>query len=146
MALNITSNSAALMCSALTGQLNTNPGVANPTLVVYSGTPPVEADAALGGGNLALVTLLLNNTLAFQAPVDDGGLSRSTANSLPLVGTISLSGTATFFRLFNDVGDVALQGTVGTVGEDLNLDTVTLVQDATFQITSLSLNVPEQGA
>jgi hypothetical protein len=144
MTLNITNSAAQSMCNNLVDLLDNTVGD-QPTLVVYSGTVPVEADSPLGANN-TLVTLLLDGTEGFQTAVDDTGVARSTVTGLPLVATITATGTATFFRMFDDAGTVILQGTVGTAGADLILDTVALVQDATFQVTSLSINVPEQGA
>ena len=144
MALTITSARALSMCNDLVDSFDTDGTTSS--LVVYSGSVPVDADASVTGS--ILVTLPLDATETFGAAQDTGSAATATLTGLPLTATISASGTATHFRMIADDDTVILQGTVGTTGSgaDLLLDVTSLVQDATFQITSLSISVPKQGA
>lgn len=144
MALTITSARAISMCNDLVDSFDTDGTTGS--LVVYAGTAPADADAA--ASNSILVTLDLEDPETFGAATDTGSAAVATLTGLPVVGTIAASGTATHFRMIADDDTVILQGTVGVTGSgaDLILDTTALVQDATFQITSLTLSVPKQGA
>ena len=144
MALTITSARAISMCNDLVDSFDTDATASS--LVVYSGSIPADADAASTGG--VLVVLPLDETNTFSAAVDTGSAAVATLTGLPRTTTIAASVTATYFRMIADDDTVILQGSVGTSGSgaDLILDVTALVQDATFQITSLSLSVPKQGA
>lgn len=69
--------------------------------------------------------------LSFDAAAVNGVVTKASETWL---GNVIASGTATFFRhvLSGDAGDLSttarrIQGTIGTVGEDLNLSSVALV-------------------
>lgn len=140
MALNITDARALSMCNDLVDAFD-NSGSA-PTLVIYSGA----AQGVNAAAGTALVTLNLDTTAAFGAAAMSGSNAVATLSGLPVSATIAATDTAGHFRMLDDAGTVILEGTVGTSGADLILDTVSLVQDATFQITSLTISVPTQGA
>ena len=144
MTLNITNAAAISLCDSLSDLISNVPGQA-PSLVIYSGVVPVDCDSALSS-NLTLVTIDLDDQAAFTGATDATGSALALAAGTPLSGVIALSGTATFFRIMDDAGTPVMQGSVGTSGEDLNLDTVSLIQNATLLISALSLSVPEQGA
>ena len=70
------------------------------------------------------------------APAPSGGeLTASTITA----ADASLSGTAAFFRLVTSGGTVQAQGTVGTVGADLNLDSTSLVAGVSVNVTSFEI-------
>lgn len=93
----------------------------SPTLRVYDGTPPASANAALSSNTL-LVTLPMSAT-AFPA----ASSAALTANAITTTNAAA-TGTASFFRLIKSDGTtVVAQGTVGTSGADLNLNTTALV-------------------
>lgn len=108
-------------------------------LRIYSGTEPAAADTALSGN-----TLLAELTFAATA---FGAASNgvATANSITQDSSNDATGTATFFRAFETGGSVVVfQGTVGTSGADLNLNTVSIVAGGTCSITSLTYTQPAQ--
>lgn len=86
-------------------------------LVLYNGTPPANASAALSG-NTACATI---TAIAWGAPTSSGVATISGSPTDPS----DAGGTPTFFRLYRtaeaDPSDVIVQGTVGTSGCDLNL-------------------------
>ena len=106
---------------------------ASPLLRIYSGTLPTNADTALSGN-----TLLAGMTLpATWATAASGVLTKDGVWSDP---TADVSGTATFFRLFNSTGTVCiLQGTVGVSGADLNLSSVSIVVNGAVTVTSMTI-------
>jgi len=143
MTLNISNAAAISLCDSLSALIDS--GAPASSLIIYSGTVPVDCDSPLSA-NLTLVTITLESPAAFAGATDATGSAIALAVGTPLSGTIALSGTATFFRVVDGQGNFVMQGSVGTSGEDLNLDTVSLIQNATLLISALSLSVPEQGA
>lgn len=102
-------------------------------LVIYNGTAPATADAALSG-NTVLLTYSDNGGaggLDFATAASGGILTKDLTQVWS--GTVAVTGTATFWRyiLAADTGALSttekrIQGTVGTVGADLNLSSLSL--------------------
>lgn len=104
---------------------------ASPIVRIYDGTPPADANAALSGNNV-LAELACSATLAPAASSGTLTLSSITQDS-----SANASGTASFYRwLRSDGTTVIKQGTVGTSGADLNLNTVAIVVGGPVSITS----------
>lgn len=102
-------------------------------LRIYDGTPPASANAALSGN-----TLLAELTCGTPfAPSAASGVL--TPNSVTGDSSANATGTASFFRVVTSGGTVQLQGTVGTSGADLNLNTVSIVSGATVNVTSWTI-------
>ena len=101
-------------------------------LRIYDGTPPASANAALSSNTL-LATCPLSATFAAAAVA--GVL---TASAITSDSSADATGTATFFRILkSDATTVVAQGTVGTSGADLNLNTVSIVITGTVAVSSL---------
>lgn len=100
-------------------------------LRIYDGTPPANADASLSSNNL-LAELPLSS--AFAAGAAAGVL---TANSITADSSADATGTATFFRLVTSGGTAQVQGTVGTSGTDLVLNTASIVSGAQVSVSSM---------
>lgn len=99
-------------------------------LKIYAGTPPSNADAALGGATL-LGTLTMGN------PAFTASSHTLTANAITQDSAADATGTATFYRLFQSDGSTVIeQGTVGTSGADLNLNTTSIVAGGPIQVSS----------
>ncbi len=104
---------------------------------IYSGTRPTDADTSLSGNTL-LASLSFSAT-AF--PAASGGVL--TANSINQDATADATGTATFARIFASNHTTALADvSVGTSGAEINLNTVSIVQNATVSITSMTVSLP----
>lgn len=100
------------------------------TIRIYDGVAPASANAALSGNNL-LATL--NCSATFAAAAASGVLTANAISS----ATAALTGTATFFRLLRPDGTtVVLQGSVGTSGADLNLNSTSITSGGTVSVTS----------
>jgi hypothetical protein len=105
-------------------------------LRIYDGTQPATADTAVSTQNL-LAELTLNST-AFGAAV--AGVA--TANSITSDSTADASGTATWFRIVKSDGTTVLwDGSVGTSGCDLNLNTAVIEAGAIVAVTSLTYTI-----
>lgn len=114
-----------------------NTGAGTATIKVYSGTQPTNPDTALSGNTL-LATFNLTNPAFGNAAT-----GTITLSSTPIASTGAAAGTATFFRLFARDGTSAVaDGSVGTSGADLNLNTTTISVGVAVEITSGSITVP----
>lgn len=109
---------------------------------IYDGTVPADADTAITTQNL-LAQLTMAAT-AFGAAADDTPGAIATAAAITGDASADATGTATFFRVLNQSGGtVKAQGTVGTSGADLNLNTVSITAGSTVDITSFTILLPE---
>lgn len=105
-------------------------------LRIYDGTQPATADTAVSTQTL-LAELTLNST-AFGAAV--AGVA--TANSITSDSTADASGTATWFRVVKSDGTTVLwDGSVGTSGCDLNLNTAAIEAGAVVAVTALTYTI-----
>jgi hypothetical protein len=102
-------------------------------LRIYSGTQPTNPDAALSGNTL-LAELALSST--FAAAASAGVL---TANAISNDTSADATGTATWFTLCTSAGTRIVDGSVGTSGQDLNLNTTSIVSGAQVSVSSLTI-------
>lgn len=100
----------------------------NAIIRLYSGTQPASANTALSGQ-----TLLVSCQLAGAFGTDSNGtLTLGTVND----GVAVSNGTASFFRIVKSDGTtVVMDGSVGTSGADLNLNTTTINITQTVNIS-----------
>lgn len=127
----------------------------NGVMYIYSGPQPVNADAAVQGTLLGIVTKdagafsfgVGTNGLNFDAPAA-GVLSKAAADAWKFIGLVA--GTAGWFRLMGNPNDALgssttlprIDGTVATVGGDLNLSSVNVVVGAPTTIDVWQLTFP----
>lgn len=103
-------------------------------LDVYDGTQPVTGDTAIGA-QVKLAHLTFNAT-AFGA----GVAGVATANAITQDTTADATGTATWFRAYKTDGTTAVfDGSVGTSGANLNLNSVAISAGAAVSVTSFSM-------
>lgn len=103
------------------------------SLRLYDGTQAADADTAIGAQ--VLLAELPLGTPAFGAAVD------GVADAEPITddADADATGTATWFRAVQSDGvTVVFDGTVGTSGADLNLNSVSIVEDANVEVTGFS--------
>lgn len=128
--------SAMLNATGLNGYIGSGANI-----IIYAGTAPASARAALSG-NTVLATLALSAT-PFSGFADDG-----SANEVATFGAITnavaaATGTAVFWRIVKSDGTtVVMQGTCGVSGAELNLNTVNITTGSTVQITSGTVKLP----
>lgn len=96
------------------------------------GTPPNVGTAL--GSQVLLAELTCSAT--FAAGASGGTL---TVNSITQDSAANATGTAAFFRVTTSGGTAVIQGTVGTSGADLNLNTTSIVTGGPVQITSFTI-------
>lgn len=97
---------------------------------IYDGTRPASGGAA--------TTLLAELTCSatFAAAASGGVL---TVNAVTQDSSANATGTATWFRVVTSGGTFVIDGSVGTSGSDLNLNTTSIVTGAAVSITSFTI-------
>ena len=110
-------------------------------LRIYDGTQPTDADTAVGA-QVKLAELTLGNP-AFGAAADANPGGRATANAVTADSSADATGTATWFRVVNNAGTTLWDGSVGTSGCDMNLNSVSITLGANVSISSWTFTVPE---
>lgn len=132
MALNVNLSNVAASAEANAFAPLANSGI----LRIYDGTQPATADTAVST-QVILAELTMNAT-AFGAAAN----GVITANAITGDTSANASGTASWFRLFQSNGTTALvDGTVGTSGCDMNLNSVGITAGSAVNITAFSLTV-----
>lgn len=107
--------------------------LADSVIQIYSGPVPASADSAITGSNILLCEVADSVTGVFNFDsVSVGGIMTKPPTSV-LLGNISASGTATFYRQVlpgdaNAASTVAvrIQGTIGVAGTDMEITNTTL--------------------
>jgi len=110
------------------------------TLKIYDDTDAIPSDADDGvGANVLLVTI------ALPTPAFGAAAAGAVAKAGVWSGTVIAAGTANFFRLFEDGGSGEIQGTVGLVAGDFDLEftDITWIIDGTVTIDTFTLTLPE---
>ena len=103
-------------------------------LRIYTASKPTNADTALGAQTV-VAELPLSATFA---PGASGGVL--TASSITN-DTNAVGGTAAWFSLVTSGGTRIVDGTCGTSGADLNLNSLTIGAGATVSVTSLTITI-----
>ena len=104
-------------------------------LRIYDGTQATNADTAVGAQTL-LAELTLG-TPAFGA----AAAGVATANSITADSSANATGTASWFRVVTSGGAALWDGSVGTSGADLNLDSVSIVSGGNVSVTSFTFTI-----
>lgn len=131
MALTLSAGAGSAMVDALVDRLD---GGSAGTIKIYSGVRPSTPDDAVSGTLLATFTL--------GNPAFGNAAAKSAALSAVASVTAAATGTAAWFRAANSAGTAQFDGTVGTAGADLNLNTTAIVAGGTVTITGGSVAMP----
>jgi hypothetical protein len=114
---------------------------------IFTTAQPTDANTALGAQTL-LSTMTFGST-AFISPAVASGSAGSkivtaTANTIASDTSAAATGTAAWFRAYKSDGTtVVMDGSVGTSGCDLNLNTTSIVAGATVSCTSFTITQAE---
>jgi hypothetical protein len=114
-------------------------GAGGATVKVYSGTRPVNANTAPGGGN----TLLLTFTLATTA-LDAPNTGVTAIAGLPISAVGAANGTAAWWRMADSTGATVIDGDAGADGSgaDLELSTTSITTGLTVNLTTGTFTQP----
>ena len=103
------------------------------TFEIYGGSQPVSADDPV-------TTQPLLATLTFSSPAFQSGVAgRAEANAIISDPDATGGDDATWYRLKTLGGAAVCDGTVGTVGANLNLNSVTIPPHIEFSISNWAL-------
>ena len=133
MAVRLSASLANSLATAVATAVDAGP--AGGTIKIYTGSQPATADTAESGTLLATFTLA---TTAFGAA--SGGVI--TLAGTPLTVAASNTGTAGWFRLEDSTGANVLDGSVGTSGNQINLNTTSITSGVNVTITSGTITMP----
>jgi len=103
-----------------------------PTLTIRTGSVPATADAAATGTVLATIVLPSDWMAAASAG------SKAIAGGPWQDAAADATGTASYFRITGAGG--VIQGTVGTSGADMIVDSVSFTAGQQFNVTAFTLS------
>lgn len=142
MALNtrISNDAAKAACDAVVDLFENGTGTAK--VEIRSGAQPASVDAAASGTVLSTINL---NSPAFGNAADAAPGGQATADVTPALQDTSAdaSGTAGYFRGYEQGGDGLIDGEVGTSGADMNIDNTSINAGQTVTISSWTITMPE---
>lgn len=109
---------------------------------IYDNTGGAPADANAAIGSCVLLAQLVMSGTAFGTPTT-ANPSVSTAAAITSDSSADATGTASFFRILTqNAGTVVSQGSAGTSGCDLNLNTTAITLGSTVSITAATVSLP----
>lgn len=123
-------------CDAVVDRADIGSGTAQGRLRIYTGSQPASANDAVGGATLLAEVQLANP--AFTA----ASTGVATLLGTPLSATGLAAGTAGWFRVVDRDGGTVVDGSAGTVGTELILNTATISVGVTVQINSGTITMP----
>jgi hypothetical protein len=105
-------------------------------LKIYDGTQPA-------GPGTAVSTQTLLGTLTCASPFGSAASSGVvTAGSITQDSAADATGTASWYRLTTSGGTAIIDGTIGTSGADLNLNTTSIVIGGPISVSSFTYTMP----
>lgn len=135
MTTRISTAAAKAACDAVVDSLD---GASPGYIEIRTGSQPATVATAATGTLLG--TLPLSNPAFGNATT--ASPSVATANAITSDTSADASGTAGWFRAYTSGGTGVIDGSVGTSGADLNLDTTTVVAGGTIAVTSWTVSMP----
>lgn len=135
------SNAAAIAgCDAVVDRFENGTGTAK--VEIRDGSQPASVDAVAAGSVLASIDL---NSPAFGNAADAAPGGQASADTSPALQDTSAdaSGTATWFRGYEQGGNGLIDGECGTSASDMNLDNTSINAGQTVSIESWSITMPE---
>ena len=113
-------------------------------LRIYSASKPADADASVASGGGTLLAELTMNATAFGSATSTASAdSVLTANAITQDSSADATGTAAWFRLWQSNGTTPiLDGTVGTSGCDLNINSTAIQIGAAVSVSSMTVTLP----
>jgi hypothetical protein len=102
--------------------------------VMYAGTQPADVSSATTAANVVVASLAMTQSSAFAA----AAASALTANAITS-DTSAAGGSANWFSITMVTGLRVIDGSIGTSGSDLNLNSVAISTGATVAITAFSV-------
>lgn len=113
---------------------------------IYTGSAPAAIETAATGTLLSTAVIGDGVVDAFNATntttlVATGVTSRLSPAAFARDTSIANTGTAGYWRIYDAGGTARLQGSVGTSGAELNLNTTSFVTGGTFTVTAFDITI-----
>lgn len=141
MAFTVPNTIAQALANYYDDEVNTGAGTAQ--VIIYDATGGIPTVETAISTQVTLAEVDLQNP-AFDAATDANPGGQIALAGVPLSdNSINATGTAAFFRIIDRNGDVVGQGTVGTSGTDMIVNSDAFQAGATFTIVSLTVTMPE---
>lgn len=99
-------------------------------IIIYDGVRPATGGAATN----------VLGTFTGGTPFAPAASAARLSPTLPANVTASAAGTATWFRVTTSAGGFVIDGSVGTSGADMNLNTTAISSGVTLSITSWTID------
>jgi len=104
---------------------------------IYSGTQPAGPDTAIGA------QVLLAELTCSDPAFGTASTGVKTLDNTPVLSTTGLAaGTAAWFRAVDSANTAVIDGSAGTSGTDLILNTTTISVGVTVEITAGTITMP----
>jgi len=116
-------------------QINASVG-ASAVFVIYAGVQPADVSSATTAANVAIASLAFTQSSAFAAATAGAITANAITSDSSAVG-----GTAAWFSIQKATGARVADGSVGTSGADLNLNSVAITTGATVAITAFAITI-----
>lgn len=116
-------------------QLTTSLGT-SALLHIYAGVQPADVSSAVTAANVVLASLTAPTTNAFGA----AAAGVITANAIGSAAAAT-GGTAVWFSWVKSTGARVFDGSVGTSGADLNLNSTTIVTAAQVAVSAFTVTM-----
>jgi hypothetical protein len=138
-AFRINNATAKAMADAFTLQLDAGTAA---LIRIYTGSQPTDPDTAIGAVTLLAELTMTATSFGAATDANPGGLI--TAAAITSDSSADNTGTAAWFRMWTqNAGTAVADGSVGTSGCDLNLNTVAITSGSTVAITAFTITMPE---
>jgi hypothetical protein len=138
LATRLSNRTAIAMCDAWADQFDLDAAAGYSE--IYDGAQPADPDTAIT--TQVLLGTVTYGATAFGAAVDDTPGAIATSIGTP-TGTGVANGTPTWFRSYDGGGGVVSDGTAGTAGTDMILDSATIAVGQVLNVISHTLKTRE---
>jgi hypothetical protein len=109
---------------------------------IFAGTVPSNADATPSSPTTLATLTVPSGPFTSYTDITTG--SRATFVAITSDTSAAATGTAAYFRIYDSsLTTVKAQGTVGTTGCDLNLNTTAITAGSTVAISAATIDLPE---
>lgn len=136
MTVSITNAMRSLLADQFVAELDSGAGAS--TLVIYGAGSGVPANAGVAITDQPTLCSITLPDPSFGAAANGVATKNGTWQ-----GTAVADGTAAFYRFINGDGEVCSQGSIGTSGQDLNLNSVNIVNGGTVTVSTFTHTQPQ---
>ena len=105
---------------------------------IYAGGQPADTSTATTAANTVLASLTMGTTQAFATALSTAAASYTTVLQIT-ADSSATAGTAAWFSITKSTGTRVIDGSVGTSGADLNLNSTTITTNSTVSVSAFTI-------